>query len=202
MPHAGLEGGGRAPGKGQGERQRRDSSPAWEGTHRPALRGWASALQGCKVIHACCLGHRVCHSSQQQQETRTLALSLHTPCLDPQICPEGHRSLGGGLPPPTGTLQKLHVGASQPSGAAWPATSAGGPESPSDCPVQSTWAQGLLGACPQWRLFRTRLKEQVEINAIKRETWASMGFGVSRGRCEEGGAKGLRAAGASARPCS
>lgn len=82
------------------------------------------------------------------------------------------------------------------------ATSAGGPESPSDCPVQSTWAQGLLGACPQWRLFRTRLKEQVEINAIKRETWASMGFGVSRGRCGEGGARGLRAAGASARPCS
>lgn len=82
------------------------------------------------------------------------------------------------------------------------ATSAGGPESPSDRPVQSTWAQGLLGACPQWRLFRTRLKEQVEINAIKRETWASMGFGVSRGRCGEGGARGLRAAGASARPCS
>lgn len=79
------------------------------------------------------------------------------------------------------------------------ATSAGGPESPSDRPVQSTWAQGLLGACPQWRLFRTRLKEQVEINAIKRETGASMGFGVSRGRCGEGGARGLRAAGASAR---
>lgn len=119
MPHAGLEGGGRAPGKGQGERQRKDSSPAREGTHRPALRGWASALQGCKVIHACSLGHRVCHSSQQQQETHTLALGLHTPCLDPQICPEGPHSFSRGLPPPTGTLQKLHVGASQPSGAAW-----------------------------------------------------------------------------------
>lgn len=166
----------------------------------------------------CRLSHRVCrHLSQQQQEMNTLTLGLHTPAH----APPGPPDLPGGAPFPLrrtpsshrDIVKKLHPGASQGAGAAWRSgphsqaaaravvgqtraafTSAGGRVSLSDCPVQSAWAQGLLRARPQGRLFRTRLKEQIEINAIKRETrlpWASgfLGGGLCRGRSKvaEGG---------------
>lgn len=128
VPHASLEGGGRAPGKASG------TSSSWrrhEGFFlpqprkepaQPTLGVWASALQDCTVINVCCLNHQVCHHlSRQQQEMNTLTLGLHTPA---HTLP-GPPDLPGGTPFPLrrtpsshrDIVWKLHLGATGPRGS-------------------------------------------------------------------------------------